>query len=99
MNFELKNYNMFHKCWASKFWCIYVTRHKEGSIDQVKCTISISMSVKDMFMVTEFDHLNKYEGKRKVMKNLYKIRVKVGEWYINKSCVHLKNVLIFHSES
>ncbi len=56
------------------------------------------MSVKDMFMVTKFDHLNEYEGKRKVMKNLSKIRVKVGEWYINKSCAHLKNVLIFHSE-
>jgi hypothetical protein len=57
-----------------------------GGVDHVWCKICSTIQSCNIEDATKTNNLEKYQGKRRMLKNMPKIEIKKGEPYVYKRC-------------
>jgi hypothetical protein len=65
----------------------------------VKCVVCFIVIGKDLILCPKSNTFDKHVGKKKVTMVLPHLGVKKYEWFVNKRCQHLKNVIMYMNMS
>lgn len=62
-------------------------------MSSIRCKICSKVAGKEKLLISKLDYLLKYLGKRKI--DFVMPKVKIGEFYENKTCAHAKDQVLF----
>ncbi|KAG0572981.1 hypothetical protein KC19_VG138700 [Ceratodon purpureus] len=87
----------FQESWATKMPSAELHRGPDGLYETVLCLSCTSIRGQITTLAAKWDTLQKHAGKRKAKKDMPRIGVKEGQWFMDKNCKHARNERIWAS--